>query len=349
MKIAIINDLHAGARNNSLIFDSYFQNFYSTQFFPYLEKNSIDTVLILGDVFDNRKNVDFRILDSWQKNIFSKLNEKYQTHILLGNHDCVYKNSNQTNSLEILLDRYKNIHIVKENSVMTFDGTVVALIPWVVPEEMDNTKAFLKSVKAEVVMGHFDIISFQMYAGLVNNDHGFDLKDFERFDLVMSGHYHQKSSQANVHYLGAPYEMIWTDCEQPRGFHVFGTQNRKLAYIKNPLQMFYKVDYARSGLYDFSKFQNCYLKVLLNDRENDDKFQKFLEKIYAANPADVVVIDSNLKSDVEFDTINESKDTLAIIKEYVDSLDGITEDNRKGLTELMSKLYIDSMNLTTQI
>ena len=50
MKIAIITDTHFGARNDSVQFDEYFYQFYEGQFFPYLQKNNIKTVLHLGDV-----------------------------------------------------------------------------------------------------------------------------------------------------------------------------------------------------------------------------------------------------------------------------------------------------------
>ena len=37
MKIALLNDTHFGARNDSNIFDEYFYKFYDNIFFPYLK------------------------------------------------------------------------------------------------------------------------------------------------------------------------------------------------------------------------------------------------------------------------------------------------------------------------
>ena len=45
MKIAILNDTHAGARNSSEIFLDYFGRFYSDVFFPYCEKHGIKQIL----------------------------------------------------------------------------------------------------------------------------------------------------------------------------------------------------------------------------------------------------------------------------------------------------------------
>ena len=59
MKIALITDLHFGARNDNQGFANYFQRFYSQIFFPYLKEHNIDTVVDLGDTFDRRKFISF--------------------------------------------------------------------------------------------------------------------------------------------------------------------------------------------------------------------------------------------------------------------------------------------------
>ena len=41
MKIALINDTHWGARNDSPAFIDYFNKFYDKVFFPYLQENNI--------------------------------------------------------------------------------------------------------------------------------------------------------------------------------------------------------------------------------------------------------------------------------------------------------------------
>jgi DNA repair exonuclease SbcCD nuclease subunit len=55
MKIAIITDQHFGARNDSQHFLDYYEKFYSEVFFPQIDSNDINNVLILGDTFDRRK------------------------------------------------------------------------------------------------------------------------------------------------------------------------------------------------------------------------------------------------------------------------------------------------------
>ena len=66
MKIAIITDQHFGARKGSKAFHSYFKKFYDNVFFPYLEEHKIDTVIDMGDTFDNRRSIDLWSID-WAK------------------------------------------------------------------------------------------------------------------------------------------------------------------------------------------------------------------------------------------------------------------------------------------
>ena len=63
MKIALLNDTHFGARNDSNIFDEYFYKFYNDIFFPYLKENNIKTLIHLGDIVDRRKYINYTFRD----------------------------------------------------------------------------------------------------------------------------------------------------------------------------------------------------------------------------------------------------------------------------------------------
>ena len=60
MKIALLNDTHFGARNDSPAFLDYFMRFYNEIFFPYCKENNITTLIHLGDVVDRRKFINFK-------------------------------------------------------------------------------------------------------------------------------------------------------------------------------------------------------------------------------------------------------------------------------------------------
>ena len=115
MKVAIITDQHFGARNDSIAFLDFFEKFYDNTFFPALDANGINTVLVLGDTFDRRKYVNFYALDRAKKMFFDKLEERgIRVHMLAGNHDTYFKNTNEVNSVDLLLRLYFRIHLYSE-------------------------------------------------------------------------------------------------------------------------------------------------------------------------------------------------------------------------------------------
>ena len=75
MKIAIINDTHAGVKNGSDIFLDYSERFYENIFFPYLKENNITKILHLGDYFDHRKYINFKVLKRNYKHFIEHLEE----------------------------------------------------------------------------------------------------------------------------------------------------------------------------------------------------------------------------------------------------------------------------------
>ena len=105
MKVAIITDTHYGARKGSAHLHDYFKLFYDNVFFPTLEKEGIDTVIHMGDIFDSRKSIDYQSLE-WSKQVVFEPLRKYKVYAITGNHDCYYKNTNNVNSPELLLNDY---------------------------------------------------------------------------------------------------------------------------------------------------------------------------------------------------------------------------------------------------
>jgi DNA repair exonuclease SbcCD nuclease subunit len=351
MKIALITDSHAGCRNDSTIFNAYFLRFYNEIFFPYLQEHHIENIVHLGDVFDRRKYINFSTLNSWRKNVFEKLND-YTTIIIQGNHDLYYKDSNDVNSHDELLISYPNISLIRENTEMDFNGTNIMLMPWIVKDKEESAMKVLEKTKAEIVFGHFDIIGYDQYRGLTNVDNGFKAAVFEKFDMVMSGHYHHKSSKNNIHYLGAPYEMVWSDYDDPRGFHIFDTDTRTLEFIENPLHIFHKIHYNDTDrTYDdlvatanLAQYKDCYVKIVTVQKNNQYIFDQFLEALYKENPADVSIVEPVIDFSVDSEAIDESKDTLTILVEYIEGLP-IAKENKKPVIDLMKKVYLESLSV----
>ena len=120
MKVAIITDTHYGARKGSTSLHEYFKLFYDNVFFPTLEKEGIDTVIHMGDIFYSRKSIDYQILE-WSKKVVFDPMRKYKVYAITGNHDCYYKNTNYVNSPELLLNDYSNISTFSKATEINVD------------------------------------------------------------------------------------------------------------------------------------------------------------------------------------------------------------------------------------
>lgn len=345
MKIALITDTHAGARNDSPIFQDHFLKFYSDVFFPEIKKRGIDTVINLGDQFDRRKYINFKTLDIWKEKVFNPLSAlgiKY--HIILGNHDVFYKNTNQTNSPSILLREYDNIIIHDKAKTITIDGLKICILPWINQDNFDEAFEEISNTQATVCFGHLEIQGFQMHKNQINTDKGFSPNVFRHFDIVYSGHFHHRSSNGNIMYLGSPYEMVWSDYGDARGFHIFDTQTKELEFIENPNKIFHKIHYSDSPLehFDFQDYKNKFVKLIVEKKTNLLDFEKFILTLEENDPSDVVIMDEYDISECQVDDneLDRTKDNLTIIMDYVDNLD---LDKKDKVKSKMTEAYLESL------
>ena len=244
MKIALITDTHFGARNDNLAFNDYFYEFWEKTFFPYIEENGIDTVIHLGDVMDRRKFVSYKIAQDFRKRFIQRFVDKGVTlHMMVGNHDTFYKNTNDLNALKELLGHYMGeVTIHMDPTVLNLNGFKLALLPWVCSENYDKSLEFIKTCKADWLGGHLELQGFDVLKG-VQAHAGMDHKIFSRFEKVISGHFHTASRQDNVWYLGSQMEFFWSDAGDKKGFHILDTETRELEKIHNPHTLFKKVLY----------------------------------------------------------------------------------------------------------
>ena len=139
MKVAIITDQHFGARKSSRVFHDFFKKFYDNVFFPTLKKRGIDTVLDLGDTFDNRRNLDLWAAQWSTDNYFSRLKKMGVTvHSLVGNHTAYFKDTNKVNTLESVLGEYDNIKIYDSATEVMIGGLPILCLLYTSPSPRDS-------------------------------------------------------------------------------------------------------------------------------------------------------------------------------------------------------------------
>jgi DNA repair exonuclease SbcCD nuclease subunit len=348
MKVAIITDQHFGARNDSIAFLDYFEKFYNDVFFPTLAEHNIDTVLVLGDTFDRRKYVNFYALQRAKEMFFDKLaNRNIKVHMLAGNHDTYFKNTNDVNSPDLLLREYDNINVIDHPATIYVDETPICMMPWICPENYQDSIDTINDTKAEICMGHFEIAGFAMYRGMESHD-GLSKETFDKFDMVFSGHYHHKSDDGHIYYVGNPYELTWQDYNDPRGFHLFGLHDRKLEFIRNPYSMFARVEYNDKDTepvdLDGLDLQGKYVKLVVVNKTDYYKFDRFTQKLYNKGCHDIKVVeDMSEFQEGEIDETINLEDTLSVLGHYVDSIE--TDLDKEKIKTYMRSLYTEAVNI----
>lgn len=345
MKLAILADTHFGARNDSKNFDKYFRKFFQETFFPYIEERGIKTLVHVGDVFDRRKYVNFNTLRSCKEYFFFPLQELgVDMKVIPGNHDTYFKNTNEVNSLDLLLREFSNIEIIEQPEIQEIDGKTCAFIPWICAENYDACMQVINQ-GANYCFGHFEIAGFDMFRG-VKNDGGMSRDVLRKFQRVMSGHFHHKSNDDNIHYLGSPYQFTWSDYQDVRGFHVFEPSENDLTFIENPNQMFQKIYYDdRKKDENFNILEGTCVKVIVVNKSDYQRFDKLIDSLYNKGVNELTIHEDF--SEFESEAIEESEldleDTMTLLTDYVDSIES---DKDKGkLKTLLRTLYVEAQNL----
>jgi predicted phosphodiesterase len=344
MQIAIITDTHFCARKSSRLFQDYFELFYKNVFFPTLEQYGITTVIHMGDAFDSRKSIDFVGLDWTRKVVLDPLS-KYDVHLITGNHDCYFKNSNKVNSPELLLSEYKNIKTYSEPTEIKVDGLDILLLPWINTENQEKSLKLIKKTKSKIAMGHLEMQGFRVNKHLVMEEHGLEADIFSNFTKVFSGHYHTRSDNGTVFYLGNPYEIYWNDVNDVRGFTIFDTETLEHFSIDNPYRMFYNIYYEDTPYqtFDTRDYEGKIVKVIVRKKSDQTQFEKFIDKLYATNISELKIVENFQVQDIEEFEAFESEDTFSILQRYVN--DSECEFNKTTITNILEEVYKESLEM----
>jgi DNA repair exonuclease SbcCD nuclease subunit len=319
MKIAILTDTHYGARKGSKYLHDYFELFYKNVFFPALEEHGVEAIIHMGDAFDSRKSIDYQSLE-WAKRVVFEPLKKYDVHMVVGNHDCYYKNTNSVNSPSLLLQTYPNVKTYSSPQTIKVGGIDIMMLPWICSENYDETLKQIKKTKAKVAMGHLELQGFRVNRNLIMEDHGLKPDIFDKFEKVFSGHYHTRSDNGKIFYLGNPYEMFWTDVNDKRGFHIFDTETLTHTPINNPYKLFYNVYYEDTPyqLFDATEYENKIVKVIVRKKSKPKDFEKFIDKLYTAGIQDLKIIENFEIQENEDFKIDEDENTISILNRYID-------------------------------
>ena len=202
--------------------------------------------------------------------------------------------------------------------------------------------------KAPILGAHLELKGFEMMAGMPN-PHGMNADIFGNYEMVLSGHFHTKSSKNNVHYLGSQFEMTWADVDDPKYFHILDTETRELTPVRNPITMFKKIvyddkktDYNEANV---SEYEKHFLKLIVLNKNDLYMFDKYIDKLQSIETFELKIAESfeeYLGESVEDEKIS-LEDTTQLLDTYVDAVE--TDLDKDHIKVELRKLYTEAQNL----
>lgn len=343
MKAVFLGDTHIGVRNDSLVFAEHHIRFFEEQLFPFLVKEKIKTVYQFGDLFDRRKFVNIQVLEMWKDRVFDVLESmQIDFHVLVGNHDVYFRDTNEVNSPSVVACEYANIHVYDFVIEHKIDDVGVLIVPWINRSNYDYVMKKVQETKSTICFGHFEFSGYEMDRGR-KCDHGMNAKLFNKFDTIYTGHFHHRSNDGHVYYLGTPYQMTWIDYADPKGFYVFDTEKLDVEFIENKDEIFLKIEYDEDEKIVIPDVENKFVKVIVVNKTDDTKYDVFMTELNKKDPADVKTIEDkvDVNDSVEDEDLN-LEDTFTILDSYVDVIE--TDHDRAKIKSIMKSLYVEAMS-----
>ena len=346
MQIAIISDTHFGIKNGSDVFLNYQEKFFSEVFFPYCVKNGITQIIHMGDFYEHRKYINIKVLSRVRTFFIEKLREHNMTmDIFPGNHCVYYKSTNELNSLSESVSMFSDvINLYMEPTIKDYDGLKIGLLPWITTDNYHNSINFISTADAQILCAHLEIAGFEMMKGQPAAAHGMESNIFSRYDAVLTGHYHTKSTRDNIHYLGTQYELTWSDCNDPKYFHILDTKTRDLKQIRNPHSIFNRIFYKDNPKQKLPNLSGCYVKVIVTSKKDTSAFDSFMDRIQQQDPFELKIVESFdefIGSSVDDDNIS-LEDTGSLLNSYIDAID--TELDKDRLKTVLHELFTEAQN-----
>lgn len=358
MKIAILGDLHLGARNSSSHFSEYFNSFFSDIFFPYCVANDITNVIQLGDLFDNRTSVSLKAFHACRDTWFGGM-RKHGIHMytLLGNHDIHLRESLVINSSELFLGDYRDcVTVINKPTKLSIGKYTCDVIPWVCEENIEEVSEFIERPERSAdVYGHFEFGGFKMQANspFVDEMDSTAKKFSSVYSNVISGHYHTRSKRGNVLYTGIPYQITWSDYNDPKGFHVLDTDTGEITFVENPYTMFSAITLTPDNVkmkVDPTQFMKKMVKCLYDSSAIQKReLDLVCTKIRSCLPLTLVVQDIStvaLSDGVSCDTIDPSVlDTKTAIRNYVSEYLTNDKSSIQSVMTIIDELYTEALTI----
>lgn len=252
----IFSDFHWGRSKNSEIKITQNEKFIKWLILEAKAKG-ITHIIFMGDWFESRSTISVKTYNHSYEALRSMSDAGLTFHMIIGNHDIYYRETNYVNSLKPY-NEIPNVHIYADAEPVQFNGEHKGLlVPW---ETFDYDN--MKGLKYDVMFGHFEFIGAVHNA--VSSDcskHGFNGNEMTAVaPLVFSGHYHARREynykNGKILCVGSPLQLDWGDYNDTKGYYIYNSVDNSYEFIENTVN----ATYVKVLWSDIKKKDNSVLK-----------------------------------------------------------------------------------------
>jgi len=341
-KVAIITDTHFGARGEAEIFLEAKAKMLK-EFFAFVKKNKITEIWHLGDIVDSRKSMSSKLLRWINTHWTQPIHDLGLTVVIIvGNHDTYYRSLNTPNTVDELYGRDSHFKIVTSDVyVSSIGGNSVAFVPWLSPENEKRCLGNLNKNMYDVVCGHFDIIGSLMLGSTIS-EHGLNKDTFKHNRLVLSGHYHKRSINENIYYLGSPVPINWAESIDSHGWHTLD-ENLNLKFHEFKYPLYKRITINTDGPIDEPYEGHSFYKINII-KKNEFFFQQWLNELKQHKILQLQIIEDgndSIDETVEIDENEIREDLLGLMSKAIDQS---AFERGVELKNLLSELHNEIVN-----
>ena len=253
----------------------------------------------------------------------------------VGNHNLYFRDSSSVNNISVFESLSENIKVInKPTSVYNID-----IIPWINKENVSDTERYIKMSDNTYCIGHFEFNNFPFDKSRVAEvEEKLSRSTFKSYKKVFSGHYHIRSEDGNILYLGTPNQLTWIDEGVEKYIYILDTDNGDLVELVMPFEMFKQFEINEDNWKDYCNddLKGKKVKILYEDNIDTKFFNDIQTKFTQVNP-DVQFIKKSTKKKLQENvTLDESKSLLDSIIDYIDN---IKPENQDKIKSLIKKVY----------
>lgn len=340
MKLAVVGDLHLGHSPSNLArFESIFESqkrFFTECLIPELKNQGISDILFTGDVFDQRRKIDVKIMQ-YVEDLFENELKDFNCIVLEGNHDAYLKDDLSITSLALIKNK-KNVTIINKFTPMSFGNKKTLIVPWLTTElEKKFTENLPKiKMKYDYVFGHFEICGFVYEAGVVAVNGLNPVDFFDNFKNTVSGHFHthseKKAGESSIHYVGTPYQLTFGDIGEEKGFWIFDMDKDERKFVKNNVSNEFIKLRSLEEIKEYDSFEKYFVEFIYNNKMTREEVFLIEKEISQRNP---ILLKTQFAEEETVEIAEEQKEE----RNVEEMSDAVISDDMTQISRVFLKAY----------